>query len=364
MKKQKVYIYKKWFEAEVDFIDQPINETILLGKNFLKAERLKFVSKLQSAGIEVVTDPKKFDKDTICLVTSPDLIPKNNKFGNVQTVLNRKIFAVAGDNFNYPTTQDIITYIKRPFLPAVFKNTGVNCGTDKFLISTPEQLTKILGYFRNCMERHDLSLPWGDVSFQQVIETPTEYKTYMRVLVSGSGEVLGSSLKCSHNQPNSVTLDGEFEKLFLRPNSPLYISAKKMFNYYSGGESISLERPGNLSIEQKKILVAHGFNPNNLQVPEEVLDVCKNIMINSNVELGVICGIDFILNARDGHWYYLELQSYPAIDEWTTARGLPLPEEGDLTSYLVRRTVELDLRYEALMMTIRKRQELESQPKF
>lgn len=128
-----------------------------------------------------------------------------------------------------------------------------------------------------------------------------------------------------------------------------------MFNYYAGGENISLERPGELREDQREVLKAHGMDPDNLKVPDEVLDVCQKIMSNCNREIGVICGIDFMLNKRDGKWYYLENQSFPAIDEWATARGIPMPTNHDILGYTEVLRLDTQVRLESLDRLVEKR---------
>ena len=49
------------------------------------------------------------------------------------------------------------------------------------------------------------------------------------------------------------------------------------------------------------------------------------IAIKGNKTLGVICGIDFIYNEKDNKWYYLEIQAFPAIDEWAVTKGIKIP---------------------------------------
>ncbi len=355
----KIFVDKNWLEANKDFADTTITsknkQFIDHSIKILHQARQEFVESLKKQGLIVTSDPKEYDENTICIIDSPQLVSHDNSFQPIYQVIERKIHSSGGPDFNYPTTVDLPSFWQRPFYPAVFKNIGVNRGIDKFLVETPEQFAKIFAYFQKSLAEN-IKLNWRDVVFQQYIETPTNYKTYMRVLISGAGKVLGSSLKCSKNMPNSISLDGDFERVFLRPDSPFFIRAKKMFNYYSGGDNISLEKPEFLNDEQKRTLAAHGIDPNNMQVPNEVMNVCRNIMANCNKELGVIAGIDFILNERDGHWYFLEFHSQPAIDEWADVRGIPLPpDDGEIENYIAREMYELVLRKEALTQIIEQR---------
>lgn len=103
------------------------------------------------------------------------------------------------------------------------------------------------------------------------------------------------------------------------------------------------------------ILKEHGLNPQNLKLPDEVMDVCTNIMQNCNREIGVLCGIDFMLNKNDSKWYYLENQAFPAIDEWAYGKRIKLPNGHNIDSYLEILKIELQTRYESLLLTINQR---------
>lgn len=190
--------------------------------------------------------------------------------------------------------------------------------------------------------------------FQQLIETPTKYKTYMRVLISSSGDVMGASLKYSKLCAPSVKMEGVFEKDLLNPRSKYYIKAEKMFNYYSGGGNI-LFCDDNLIKEEKKILKAHGIDPNNICVPEEVLEVSKNIAQKCNKGLGVITGIDFILNESDNKWYYLELQAFPALEEWLATRGIRNIQMNSLEDFIAYNELDIEARHESLRLIMQRK---------
>lgn len=327
-----------------------------MGNIILTRERSEFIRQLKEKGFKVTSNKKDIDENTIFLVVDETLTHEDiHDISGYKKKFDAIMFANGGENFHYPKTVKPTEYFANPFYPAVFKNEARNGGVDKFLIENPYQAKKLEMFYRRSMMDPLFRSEWKSVILQQRIKTPTEYDTYMRVLVAGSGEVLGSSLKCSRLMPRSCTLDGLFERALIRPDSPYCIGVKKMFNYYSGGESISLEKPGALDEEKRHILEAHGFDPDNLHVPDEVLDVCQNLMSRCPKELGVICGIDFILNKADGKWYYLENQSSPAINEWAIPRGVNVPEHTDFTSYLAILSVELRARYEAFMMTYEKK---------
>lgn len=365
MKKAKVFAPQMWINGETCLMNfkDPIEHR--MGNLMLLKMRSDFLRQLETKGYEVVMDSNEVDEDTICLVVDAEHVVKSSKKDHIalKDYVEHKISRVGGENYHFPHSVPIEDYLAHPFFPAVFKNTLQNGGVDKFLIESPRQLETIRKFYNMSRLNPKYIMEWQYIIAQQFIESPTEYSSYMRVLVSGSGEVLGSSLKFSRKKPNSFSLNGTFEQIFLRPESPFYINGRKMFNYYAGGDNISLETPGDLDEEQKRVLRAHGIDPENPRVPDEVLDVCQNIMRKCNRELGVICGIDFMLNRGDGKWYYLENQSFPAIDEWAHNKGIKMPENHDLLGYIEVLAIDLRTRFEALEQTFNYKNSLEKDKK-
>ena len=78
-------------------------------------------------------------------------------------------------------------------------------------------------------------------------------------------------------------------------------------------------------------------------------------MQKCNKELGIICGIDFIFNKEDNKWYYLENQAFPAIEEWADAKNIRTNKVNNVNDYIKYCTLELEARYDALMMYMNKK---------
>lgn len=206
------------------------------------------------------------------------------------------MFDAAGPSINYPYSVHIEEFLSHPFFPAVFKNEATNAGKDKFLIETPEQLEIFKKFYETYKNRQGYKEQFECSIFQQLIETPTENKTYMRVLMSASGDVLGASLKYSRPSMQERPLQGTFEKHLLDPKSPFYLHSSQMFNYYSGGGDINLGNP-RFSYSDKEMLIEHGIDPENPEVPAEVTSnsivnveeitkrVLRDISYNDNYEI-------------------------------------------------------------------------------
>ena len=135
-----------------------------------------------------------------------------------------------------------------------------------------------------------------------------------------------------------------------------------MFNYYSGGGNINLGQ-SRFDYSDKQILIEHGIDPENPILPAEVMEVSANIARNANKELGIMCGIDFIMDKNNGKWYYLENQAFPAIDEWALPRRIRIKEYRGIKDYIKYNALDLEARFEALMLYMdRKLQKEVEQP--
>ncbi|MCM1052530.1 MAG: hypothetical protein NC483_00945 [Ruminococcus sp.] len=349
----KVYVPNEWLSGETCTfnIDNYIDR--MRANAYLNKIRGAFLDKLRSEGFKIIFNSARIDENTICLVMDPNPFGKDVSLDDWRRLLYEKIAKSGGEYFKFPYSVPLKDYFLNPFFPAVFKNEATNGGEDKFLIENSEQLAKIKEFYDKYYATYKTE--FDSVICQQLIETPTVHATYMRVLVGGTGEVMGASLKYSKASANK-NITGIFEKEFLVPSSPYFIGAKKMFNYYSGGGNISLFKPY-YSKKELTILKEHGFDINNIEVSDTVREVCQNIMMNCNREIGVLCGIDFILNKQDNMWYYLENQAFPAIDEWALRKGIKLPSGHDVNGYLEVCNIELQARYEAFMSLVNARKE-------
>ena len=339
-----VFIEPRWITGETCLftVTNKIQHAYAKGK--LSKMRKEFVEKLENEGF-IITDNKNYnEEDVITFVMNNNAITENEDIAYFKKEFDKVIFDLGGEKLNFPKTLTMKEYLEKPFFPAVMKNEIMNGGYDKFLIETEEQL-EIIKKFYNEYDDQEL---FDCTVFQQFIETPTNYKTYMRVLMSSSGEVMGASLKYSEAYTKAREPKGTYEQHFWNPNSKYFMECKGMFNYYSGGGNIYFPQP-KYSTMSKRILAAHNIDPENPTIPEEVLEVSKNIAIKGNKTLGVICGIDFIYNEKDNKWYYLEIQAFPAIDEWAVTKGIKIPKIKSVDDYIKLLELELIPRHEALI---------------
>lgn len=359
----KIYIEPMWVKGELDLYTINHQFSRIQVKSFIKEKRQKFIERLQNEGFEITYNKEDITEDTICLIMDDtSLCDINTPLNEYKKVFDQKIFSSAGKHLNYPFSMSVCEYFEQPFFPAVFKTELENGGLDKFLIENIEQLETIKSFYDEYYKQAPYKEVFDNSIFQQYLENPGKYKTYLRVLSGGIGDVMGASLKYSAEINEKFERRGLLESIFLNPDSKYFIGAKKMFNYYSGGENISFSQP-RYSYEKVKILNEHGFDTNNLVLPSEVLDVCENIMQNCNRQLGVLCGFDFMLNKEDGKWYYLENQAFPAIEEWADNKNVSLPTSHNIKGYMRYLELELQPRYEALMSLVNNKKKNTSEEK-
>lgn len=354
-KGQLLFIDPAWVTGETCLfnISDPIDYRYASFK--VQKNRQQFIKRLQNEGFIITYDRNNRDGSIINLVMNPFSIgDETMDVDKYKRIFDQRIFTAGGDKLNYPYSVSFVDYLNNPFFPAVFKNELLNAGKDKFLVENIEQVNIIKSFYELTKLYPKYKVAYDNVIFQQLIETPTEHKTYMRVLMSASGDVMGASLKYSKAKTTPLNEDSMFEPYFLNPKSSYYLNAKKMFNYYSEGGNILFSRDFFLK-EEKKILNAHGINPQKTVVPEEVLEVASSIAKNCNKELGIMCGIDFILNEYDGKWYYLEIQGFPAIEEWAIGRIVHKIQNNSLDDYINYLLLDLEARHEALMLMIKRK---------
>lgn len=361
-KGQVVFVEPTWVTGETCLFNISDIFKYNTGKIKLTKIRKEFLTELEREGF-VITHDKKYIGEVVSLIMNnhslcgyevdPDIYKKE---------FDKLIFLSGGEKLNYPYSLSMTEYFENPFYPAVFKNETVNGGIDKFLIETAEQVEIIKKFYTDFYDNQDYRYNFDCSIFQQLIETPTKYKTYLRVLMSASGDIMGASLKYSKVETKKREAKGLFEKHFWNEKSAYYLNIPAMFNYYSGGDNIYFTQP-KYSSEKQEILLAHGIDPNNVQIPSDVLEVSSNIVRKCNPQLGIMCGLDFIYNKNDNKWYYLENQAFPAIDEWAIQKGIRVPNVKNINDYVKYNELDLQARYDALMMYMNKKKMLDEEVK-
>lgn len=357
---QLLFIEPTWVTGETCLfsITNPIEHAVAKAK--VTKFRKRFIEQLEEQGFVITYDRNICSEDIVYFTMNPESIcAEEIAFGEYKKKYDQALFEACEGKINYPYSLNIEQYFENPFLPAVFKNELMNGGKDKFLIETAEQIGIIKKFYNDFNDNPQYKDAFDVSIFQQLIETPTEYKTYMRVLMSASGDVLGASLKYSRGSYTERPDLGMFERFLKDKTSKYFLGAKSMFNYYSGGGEISFCQP-RYSYEKQEILKAHGIDPENPAIPEEVLKVSSLMATKCNNQLGIICGIDFIFNEQDKKWYYLEVQGFPAIDEYLETQRIKPPKVNNANDYVKLLELELEVRYIALMMCIKNKLEVKN----
>lgn len=354
---QVIFVEPRWITGETCLFAIKDPFEYMYARNKVTKLRTEFLERLKREGFVITCDKENVPEGAIYFIMDDTAIcdySSSHTIGFYKKAFDQRIIEAGGEKLNYPYSLSMEEYFQNPFFPAVFKNESTNGGIDKFLIETPEQLEVIKKFYHDFSNNKLYQAAFGCSIFQQLIETPTTGKSYMRVLMSASGDVMGASLKYSKGGTYRKEAEGLFEQHFWNPNSPYYLNCSGMFNYYSEGENISFSQP-RFSTEKAKILMEHGIEPTHPEVPNEVLEVASAIATKCNRELGIISGMDFILNKHDGKWYYLEIQAFPAIEEWAVTKGIRKLKKGDINDYINYLKISLEARYASLMMCMEKK---------
>lgn len=278
-----------------------------------------------------------------------------------------------------------------PEFPLILKNEESQGGNEKFIIRTNEQLETIKRFYNeinsydkeqriNKLRKHyndpnlevdekgrtsrGLSIFFIDykeefytnMRFQKYIKTPTSYNTSLRVFFSSSGDIMASSLKYSKPTINDhdEKYYGLFDKYLSDQNSPYYIGNESVIsNTVAGGNSILLGKE-EYSDEEKYILLEHGINQSDAVVPEKIANACRNVANNCSREIGAICGMDFIYDADEHKWKYLEEHEFPMLYSYCEKNNIPY-DSNDENFYTTNKLVDLQARIDSLILTMNKK---------
>lgn len=213
--RQVIFIEPTWVTGEtcVFNIHNVYNRSYAMSK--LSKIRKDFISRLEKEGFIITYDKNYNEDEVISLIMNDTAICNDNEELNIyKKTFDKRIFESGGEKLNYPYSLTVKEYFKNPFFPSVFKNELLNGGKDKFLIETPEQLEKIKKLYTKFYNDIRYKDAFDNSIFQQYIETPTNNKTYLRVLMSASGDVMGASLKYSKGSEKKREPQGLFEKHF------------------------------------------------------------------------------------------------------------------------------------------------------
>ena len=403
---QEVYFDASLFYFNPSWIDEKRHAIFIpdfTGLNPVYESYRKIFNMLYEKGYKVICDSKKVSEDTFFFTPCFDKHVNKTK----EEYCRKKRIKVLECLLNYGIEEPISVGFSTcsfpndiPELPLVLKNENEQCGTEKFLIKTEEQLELLKKFYAeiNDYDReiaikkvkqqrglgddvvfdkdgHSNSI-WSisfvdykkefyeNMRLQKYIKTPTKYNTSLRVLTSSSGDILGASLKYSEPSvlSSSGNYNGLFDKYLSNPNSLYYLSTDSIVsNTFSGGSSILLEKDNYSSLE-REILLSHDIDPFNALVPDSVAKAAISVAVNCKHEIGAICGMDFIYDVESKRWKYLEEHSYPMLYTYAEKYGIAYNSN---SSKFRQDTEVLDLmaRMHALSLTMDKNKKLGMQYK-
>ena len=248
------------------------------------------------------------------------------------------------EGINVPKRYEWNEYAAHPVFPAMARKDGSSMGRYKYLLDEPEQWRK----FEMCATQEVLTYPeehpWKDYPvehngslvkesyfMQEFIECPSKHYASYRIMISCTGEIICAGLLYSDHTKNEevkVTKAARTEDLWERPwkfrkedfldieHSPVFLNARKITsNRSQDGRGIVLNpkesslRPND---KEKQILVDHNLNPENPQIPDELVRLSKEVAKVYGKKKGLLMGIDFI-QGKNGKFYYLETNLRPGL---------------------------------------------------
>ena len=313
--------------------------------------------KLAELGYRVILDEDSIDEETFFFTPC---MPKILEVGRIvyYSNLDEKIlFALEKQEITKPTTISFFDYFssKQSLQPPfVIKDKEKHGGARKILISDSVQDVIFKEFLAGVSDEKKL---FSNMVIQEYVETPTKYNTSLRVLVSSCGEVMYAALK--YAKPEEVE-SGNFDNndqlgyWLLNKSSSYFLGGMTIVsNTLAGGNNILLGENG-YSDEEKRILIAHGIDPDNCLVPEKIRLACQEVMKNCGKELGAICGMDFIYDVKTGKWKYLEEHEFPMLQSYVLKYRLPYDKDFCMLRFGF---MELDLiaRMHSLSMTMKKK---------
>lgn len=184
-------------------------------------------------------------------------------------------------------------------------------------------------------------------NFEEYIETPSPCYTSFRVVADAFGRIHSVLLLYSKNTksdqairerstlPQSGIPIQDYDAILLKPSSAFYIPTPSIVSNFSrGGNQINIMYPDRIEDvaereKQRQILVAHGLDPDNPQLPEEIMELAKRLGRGFGQEY-LYTGLDFVLDKKSGRYMLLEMNTRPMLDpediglssEYALARGM------------------------------------------
>lgn len=247
-------------------------------------------------------------------------------------------------------------------LPFVLKNEKLNGGKEKFLIKTEkdyENLILSIDFLLNDTLKNIIAQYPDDprtrinyarylntcFSVQEYIETPSEYNTTIRLLTTPNDKLLYGALKYKEksNEIDNTTLLGYLLGVVYPLSTPSIVS-----NTVKGGVNILLDGGKYPSIE-KSLLECHGINSSAFQ---KLIRAAKEVHKEYHIELGILCGFDFIYDQERKKWFLLEFHDKPMVGDYSNRQGINYET--------IEERLEADgkVRATALSLTLKKTREI------
>lgn len=239
--------------------------------------------------------------------------------------------------------------------PFILKNPESRKGREVYLVENFEMVEKIRSFLESSLVFipslggeifYDPTFEREKLIYQEYIETPSDYFTTYRVLISCTGTIFASRLNYSENTKDSLdllvpqTTTGWHKRdILISKDSPFYLSSKKVVsNQSANGGGIVLDplptskKP---SVLEEEILTNHNLDPFHPSLPVVIRDYSIAIAkYLGSRKKGLIFGIDWI-QSKDDQFYYLETNLSPGSKSFidTHQSGIGTHEEAMRTMF-------------------------------
>lgn len=147
-----------------------------------------------------------------------------------------------------------------------------------------------------------------------------------------------------------------FYRIFLNESSPYFLGGETIGSNTFDGLNGVLLGSSDYSKAERQILIAHGIDPKNCKVPEEIRLACQEVMKDWGKELGAICAMDFIYDVKTKKWKYLNNTRFPGLEPYASKYRIPFYRTGYNCPIAEQRKRDIIARIHSLKLAMEKKQ--------
>lgn len=190
---------------------------------------------------------------------------------------------------------------------------------------------------------------------EEYIQQPTEYNTSYRIVADAYGNIhyglflfkkRKNTIQKNYSDvgvlESALRRGGNSFDLLMHPKSPLYIPSPDIIsNHLGGSEKIRLRGEKVANPLHRRILKAHGIDPDDPQIPRALVEAAKKIGQKARYDYPFV-GIDFLLQrGKKGkpRYYFLEANAGAAVSAFNLDFSEAFNDASDMHVEMMRRVV-------------------------